>query len=612
MDSIILSPESSTKSFLRSGKTPQTGPAYSHQKRRWQWVEWESLLLAALVAGIFIVRLPDMSIRGEESRWGTVAMEMVRSGDWVVPRQQGQPFLSRPPLGSWLIAVASLVRGHPDVWAIRLPSVIATLLTSILVYGYSRKFLSRFGAFTAGIAFATMGQILQLGRMGETEAVFTFFVSASLLVWHWGYVNQWPGAWMWIAGYGLAALGALTKGPQAPFYFVAATGIFLLVRRDWRRLVSWAHLAGVTVFVGIIACWQIPFFLKLGWPGVRAIWASDTAMRIWEINPLAVAKHLITYPFEVFACTLPWLLFLFVFLSRKFRRAIGLSEASGVSYDPGLSQIVMFLTVCLAVTFPSCWIIPGAHGRYFMPLFPCLAPLIGLVVERCAIADSQSKLQKIWRSSLAVMNCFMGGLALAIVCASWLGFPNVSLFIQERNFSLVFACSTIILVGFLCCLRWRVPKTPHTQGGTWWTRHCGWVGVCTVAVFLGLTYDTVVMNFIVRKNGVTAEQVASLKERLPNEQRLVSFGPIHHLFAFHYRDPIALQDWPLADKDSITYGDFFCFDRNKSQSIPFSWKEIAQISCDRDRTENPEDVVIVGRRLPIASGSNLESRRDSP
>src|SRR5439155_12080365 len=292
------------KSLPRLAKSSQAGPEGGHQKKWWRRLEWQALLLTGIVAAIYFVRLGDMSVRGEESRWATVATEMLRTGDWVVPRQQGVPFLSRPPLGSWLIALATLVRGQCDVWAVRLPAILATLLTSLLIYGYSRAFLSRFGAFTGALAYATMGQVLQLGRVGETEAVFTFFVSASWLVWHLGYVKQWSDTWIWTAGYGLAALGALVKGPQAPIYFVAVTGMFLIMHREWRGLFSWPHLAGVGVFAGIIACWQIPFFSKLGWPAVRAIWTSDTAMRFSEIRLQAVLEHMLTYPVEILVCTL--------------------------------------------------------------------------------------------------------------------------------------------------------------------------------------------------------------------------------------------------------------------------------------------------------------------
>ncbi len=576
MTSIIQPAKTSAKPAYGLGNMP----LLDSRKKWWQRVRWEVILLAGVVATIFLTRLSAMSIRGEESRWATVAMEMIRSGDWVIPRQQGRPFLSRPPLGSWLIATCSVLRGGVDVWAIRLPSVLATWLTSILVYGYSRLFLSRFGAFTAGVAFATMGQILQLGRVGETEAVFTFLVSGSLLIWHWGYVKQWPSSWMWMAGYGFSALGALAKGPQAPVYFVAITSIFLLWRRDWRRLVSWSHLAGVGVFAAVIAFWQITFFLKMGLSGVQAVWASDTAMRIWEISPIEVAKHLVTYPLEVLGCTLPWSLFLLLFFSRTMRREIGTAWS-----------MVLFLTTCLVVTFPSCWIIPGAHGRYFMPLFPCLAPLIGLVVERCAMTDSDPLLQRIWRASLGGLSLIMVGLVLAIMSASWLGFPRTSLFIQERSFSLLYAVFAAVLAAFLWWQKSWVPTTLPTL------RIYGLAGVCAAAVFLGLTYDTVVLNFMVRKNGPAAEQVASLKERLPQGQALVSFGPIHHLFAFHFHDPIDRQDWPITETTLAGQMDYFCFDRNRSQAIPFAWEEIAAISCDRDRTDNPDEVVIVGRRL---------------
>jgi len=597
MESIIPPADRSTRSFAWSSRSGHFPTVNRPRPKWWNWVKWEALLLTCIVAAIFLIRLADMSIRGEESRWATVAMEMIRTGDWVVPRQQGEPFLSRPPLGSWLIAVCSLLRGECDVWTIRLPTIIAILLTSVLIYGYSRVFLSEFGAFTAGIAYATMGQVLQLGRVGETEAVFTFFVSGSLLVWHLGYVKKWPPVWTWVAGYAFAALGALTKGPQAPIYFVAATGIFLLLNRDWRRLVSLSHLAGLGVFVGIIACWQIPFFLKLGWPGTHAIWASDTAMRIWEINLLAVTKHLIAYPFELLACTLPWSLFLGVFLIPAFRHEMGLNQASGVSHDPGARRMANFLMVCLAVTFPSCWLIPGAHGRYFMPLFPCVAPLVGLVVERCGMADTGSYLHRIWRISLVGMSLVIGGFGLVIFSASWLGFPDVSMFIQEKTFGLVFGVCAVALATILWCQQRWVPKTPPTLHRAWWSRHQGWVGICALAGFMAVTYDTVVLNFHVRKNGVTAEQVAMLKDQLPPGVSLVSFGPIHHLFAYHFQEAISLRTWPLNDDDPIEQPEYFCFDRNKKQAIPFAWDEVASISCDRDRTVNPEEVVIVGRRV---------------
>ena len=139
------------------------------RRGRW-WRESEVLVLIALVIGAFFLRAGDLTIRGEESRWATVAQEMIQSGDWVVPRQQGEPFLSRPPLGNWLIALATLMRGECDAWSIRLPTLFAVLATTLLIYAVGRSFLGRLGAFAAALAFATMGEVLQMGRVAETRA----------------------------------------------------------------------------------------------------------------------------------------------------------------------------------------------------------------------------------------------------------------------------------------------------------------------------------------------------------------------------------------------------------------------------------------------------------
>ena len=71
----------------------------------------------------YFTRLTDLTIRGEESRWARVAQEMLDTGDWIVPRQQGEPFPDRPPLNSWAMIAASQLTGELNLAAIRLPAV---------------------------------------------------------------------------------------------------------------------------------------------------------------------------------------------------------------------------------------------------------------------------------------------------------------------------------------------------------------------------------------------------------------------------------------------------------------------------------------------------------
>src|SRR6187402_2233960 len=108
--------------------------------RGWtRYFERELGWLLILVVMFYATRLTALSIRGEESRRGRIAWEMIHSGDWLVPRVQGLPRLSRPPLQYWTIALVGEWRGAVDAAAVRLPSILATLLTVLMIYAYGRS-----------------------------------------------------------------------------------------------------------------------------------------------------------------------------------------------------------------------------------------------------------------------------------------------------------------------------------------------------------------------------------------------------------------------------------------------------------------------------------------
>jgi 4-amino-4-deoxy-L-arabinose transferase-like glycosyltransferase len=85
---------------------------------------------------------------------------MGRSGDWVTPTLQGQPWLEKPALYYWLAAVGFKVLGETEV-AARLPSVLACLLlvgvTALVgarLYGRSAGLHAGFILGTAVLPFA--------------------------------------------------------------------------------------------------------------------------------------------------------------------------------------------------------------------------------------------------------------------------------------------------------------------------------------------------------------------------------------------------------------------------------------------------------------------------
>ena len=70
------------------------------------WCEAEVVWLFLLVVAAYFTRAHVLPLRGEEPTRAQVAREMVERADWIVPREQGEPFLVRPPLQNWVIAAS--------------------------------------------------------------------------------------------------------------------------------------------------------------------------------------------------------------------------------------------------------------------------------------------------------------------------------------------------------------------------------------------------------------------------------------------------------------------------------------------------------------------------
>lgn len=545
------------------------------------------VFVIAIVSTIYGARLSLQPLVGEETRWATGAREMLATGDWVVARQQGRVFPERPPGTMWAMAAAGWLRGDVDPIAIRLPSVVAVVLTSLLVYGYTRAFASPFAATTAALAYATMGQVLQIGRLGESEALFALLVAASLLVWHLGYVRGWRPAFVWVAGFTLAALAALVKGPQAPVYFGAITGAYLLLRGDWRYLLSWQCATGAVVFAIVIAAWQIPYFLATNFAAVVATWSGLAGDRFQLSGVLA---HAVTYPLETFACLLPWSPILVALAKRETRDLLRDQH-----------KVTSFLFTAILVAYPTVWLATGARGRYFMPLYPLVAVVVGLVIDRCSYACVKTYPRRAWHQFLLLWGIVIGASAILFTYIRILPNDFAARFYQPNWFSLTYAVLSAAAVFVL----WKVYRRSDKF------RPIAAVGA--VATIAGIGFTGLMVNVNKARWRDPVSDVADFKEILPSGARLVSLTAIEHRFAYYFHDPIAELDWPMNVNDAPTDTDYFCFMREPGDTaaarsagrgrtwyktpgtLPFAWEEVTSICVERQVHADRPRTVVLGR-----------------
>lgn len=115
----------------------------------------------------------------DEARFARTSVEMMRSGDYVVPTFEGQPRLVKPPLMHWI--QASLFRVFaPNEFLARLPAAGSAFLSLLLVAWIGwRRFGDEGAAWTAAV-FATFPLVVATARIGTLDALLSVHILAVL------------------------------------------------------------------------------------------------------------------------------------------------------------------------------------------------------------------------------------------------------------------------------------------------------------------------------------------------------------------------------------------------------------------------------------------------
>ena len=94
---------------------------------RWRLVGVAVLAFTALVVGVPAGRAPLWD--PNEARYMLLARDILDRGGWFIPDLRGEPYLNKPQLFFWSIAVASLPGGEVTEWTAALPAVVSSIAT---------------------------------------------------------------------------------------------------------------------------------------------------------------------------------------------------------------------------------------------------------------------------------------------------------------------------------------------------------------------------------------------------------------------------------------------------------------------------------------------------
>ena len=211
------------------------------------------LSLLLLLAGNWILPLTDR----DETRFAEASREMLERGDAVVPWFNGAWRFDKPILIYWCQAASYTFLGVND-FAARLPSVLFTTATALLLVRWGRKRMDIRTGFLAGAIFVTALHVAIIGRVATADMAMVFFYT--LAAWSgWELTrpeNPERKKW-WAIFYVTLALGFLAKGPVA---WLPLAGMILgrVLRKNSFRLPLGETILGVILTGALAACWGIP------------------------------------------------------------------------------------------------------------------------------------------------------------------------------------------------------------------------------------------------------------------------------------------------------------------------------------------------------------------
>ncbi|MEO8409749.1 MAG: glycosyltransferase family 39 protein [Propionivibrio sp.] len=222
------------------------------------------LVLAALLVPALLVGLGDRPVyKIQEVRIAETAREMVASGDWLVPRYNGELRLQKPPLPYWLTGASYWIGGVDEVGT-RLPAVLFGLLSAALMLIWVRREAGVKIAANAALVLVASYIGLRYFRSGEADSVLLFFVSAACMLGYGLLYGARDGGRRLLFGLALG-LGFLSKGPAAlAIPLLTLLVVAVIDRRAGRGRVSFADffsLAGVVAMLVVAAGW----YLWIGW-----------------------------------------------------------------------------------------------------------------------------------------------------------------------------------------------------------------------------------------------------------------------------------------------------------------------------------------------------------
>lgn len=346
----------------------------------------------------------------DEPRFAGVALDMVRSGNWLIPHAGGDLYQDKPPLHFWLMGVGFLLTDSLRLGFL-LPSMLASLGTLLLVYDLVRRLHGCEAGRLAALTLVSCIHFVMTTRGAQIDATLIFFCTLAL----WGLMRHaLLGAPLWVALLGAfgAGLGVIDKAVGVLAIVLLPLAAYLAGRMGSNKVRIGPVFAILGVFVATIMLWLVPMLWHVASEGTPELAAyRDEILFQQTVTRYTQAWHHIRpwYYYLVEVIPVLWLPLSALLFWLVPRWRIDWREGRAAVWLPLLWAIFVVVFFSLST---------GKRGVYVLPALPALA--IAAAPHLPALFARRGVQRLSWMLALLLV---VPGVVLAL--GSWFSVPQI-------------------------------------------------------------------------------------------------------------------------------------------------------------------------------------------
>lgn len=459
------------------------------QKPQWQQSRLKAtlygcsfMIIFTAIYGVGISSRP--LLHPDEIRYAEIPREMLANQEWVVPRLVGLAYFEKPILGYWVHAFSLRLFGH-NPFALRLPSLLAVLLTAGLLFLLVRRGANSEYGRLAAIIYATSLLVTIIGRIAVLDSLFTLMTTACI-VFGWRAMTQNKATGRLrialIAGI-FAGLAFMTKGFLGFLLPTLVLGSYTLWDHSTRqtlKLVPWMMLGALAT----PASWCLSIYVRSPEYFTYFFW-TEHIQRFVSAPPSQHPEPWWYFLPVLILGSLPWVLF-----TPSILRHIKTSSTDGLTR----------LSICwLVAPFIFFSASSGKLATYLLPVMPAVAIITArsLFPTKC---NTRLPLT-IWAAALAI------GASLASFTPGLVQLADEPS--KARSLAAILLVATAVALGQLI----------------WASRHSG-----IMAIAFQMAIISAPMTFLLPRTLLEEKAplpfLRSTQNQIPRDMTVVAEGPI--------------------------------------------------------------------------------------